>query len=77
MAPKIGLLGGTFDPIHFGHLRAAEEAYESLGLEKVLFIPTAYPPHKSRPDLSPFTLRFEMVKRALRGLRHFEASDLE
>ncbi|TLN21547.1 nicotinic acid mononucleotide adenylyltransferase, partial [bacterium] len=44
---KVGLFGGTFDPIHFGHLRAAEEAREVLGLDKVVFVPARMPPHKS------------------------------
>ncbi len=77
MAARIGLLGGTFDPIHFGHLRAAEEAYQKLALDKVIFLPTAVPPHKKRPDLSPFSLRFEMVRLALSGVPYFEVSDLE
>ncbi len=74
---RIGLLGGTFDPIHYGHLRAAEEAYEALALQKVLFLPSPDPPHKRRPDLSPFGLRLEMVRLAVEGIPHFEPSDLE
>ncbi len=74
---RIGLLGGTFDPIHYGHLRAAEEAYHVLSLTKVIFLPTADPPHKKRPDLSPFAYRFEMVKLATRDVPYFEVSDLE
>ena len=77
MAGKVGLLGGTFDPIHFGHLRAAEEAYEALGLRRVIFLPTGTPPHKHRPDLTPFALRLEMVRLATAGVPHFEVSDLE
>ena len=45
---RLGVLGGTFDPIHLGHLRAAENAREALGLEKVRFIPAGEPPHKPR-----------------------------
>ncbi len=74
---KLGLFGGTFDPVHYGHLRAAEEAYHALGLKKVIFLPTADPPHKKRPDLSPFELRAKMVRLAIKGVPYFEVSDLE
>jgi len=74
---KIGLLGGTFDPIHLGHLRAAEEVYERLSLDKIFFVPSGRPPHKYRPDLSPFEVRFKMVCLAIEGISHFEALDLE
>ncbi len=77
MKARWGILGGTFDPIHYGHLRAAEEVYEALSLEKVLFIPAGQPPHKYRPDLSPFDLRLELVQAALKGVPHFQASDIE
>lgn len=77
MSARWGILGGTFDPIHFGHLRAAEEVYEALGLEKVLFIPAGRPPHKYRPDLSPFELRYRLVEAAIAGVPYFEVSDLE
>ena len=43
---KIGLLGGTFDPVHFGHLRLAEQCQQKLNLEEIWFIPAAHPPHK-------------------------------
>ena len=73
----IGIFGGTFDPIHYGHLRAAEEAREILGLEKVLFLPSAHPPHKKACDVSPPHHRLEMVRRAVAGNPGFQASDLE
>ena len=51
--PRIGLFGGTFNPIHLGHLRAAEEVREALDLERVLFIPSRIPPHKQADDRDP------------------------
>ncbi len=77
MKARWGILGGTFDPIHYGHLRAAEEVYEALSLDKVLFIPAGQPPHKYRPDLSPFDLRLELVQTALRDIPYFQVLDLE
>ena len=74
---KIGILGGSFNPIHFGHLILAQEAKESLGLEKVLFVPCALPPHKSEDDLLSASHRLEMVRLAIQGDPHFELSDLE
>lgn len=58
---KLGILGGTFNPIHSGHLRAAEEIGEDLGLEKVYLIPSGLPPHKSPRPLADFSHRLEMV----------------
>ena len=57
---KIGLMGGMFDPIHFGHLRAAENAREALGLDQVTFVPAAVPPHRAAPTASA-TDRYAMV----------------
>jgi len=73
---KLGILGGTFNPIHIGHLRAAEEVKESLGLNKVVFVPAARPPHKSL-DIAPAQHRMEMVRLAIRDNPGFEASDFE
>lgn len=75
--PKVGLFGGTFDPVHIGHLRAAEEVAEALGLERVLFVLSARPPHKGGFAHAPAEDRFEMLKKALQGNPRFEASDLE
>lgn len=74
---RLGILGGTFDPIHYGHLRIAEEACEELGLEKVLLIPGSSPPHKDKRDVSPFDDRFAMARMAAEVSPVLEAVDLE
>lgn len=77
MARKIGVLGGTFDPIHYGHLALAEAARHQLGLERVLFMPTARPPHKQREVLDDGPCRARMVELAIRGNPGFALSCLE
>ncbi|MDP2266783.1 MAG: nicotinate-nucleotide adenylyltransferase [Thiobacillus sp.] len=62
--PPIGIFGGTFDPIHFGHLRLAEEMAAALGLSRVLFIPAGQPPHREAPLIAA-AHRLEMVRRAI------------
>jgi nicotinate-nucleotide adenylyltransferase len=62
---KIGLFGGSFDPIHRGHVAAARVARRELGLERVLFLPTARPPHKPERRFAPALLRYAMVELAL------------
>ena len=74
---KIGILGGTFDPIHTGHLVLADELREKLKLERVIFIPSASPPHKTEHELSSAAHRFEMTKLAIKGNSHFYVSDIE
>lgn len=74
---RVGLFGGTFNPIHFGHLRAAEEVREALNLDLVYFIPAASPPHKIEGDLVPAEHRLEMVRLATKGNRHFMVSEVE
>jgi nicotinate-nucleotide adenylyltransferase len=74
---KIGLMGGTFDPIHFGHLFIAEEARTRLGLSKVIFVPSGHPPHKQGAYLSPAEDRIEMTSLGIRGNPYFEISDIE
>lgn len=74
---RVGLFGGSFNPIHFGHLRAAEEDREALDLDLVYFIPAASPPHKTEGDLAPADHRLQMVRLATKGNRHFMASDVE
>jgi len=64
---KLGLYGGTFDPVHFGHLLLAERCREELGLDEVRFIPAGDPPHKDRPDLTPGKARAEMLEFATAG----------
>ena len=73
---KIGLFGGTFNPVHLGHLRAAEEVREKFGLEKTIFIPAHVPPHK-KDSAVPAQHRFEMVRAALEDNPYFAVSDIE
>lgn len=73
---KIGLMGGTFDPIHLGHLRAAESAREALALDRVDFLPAGVPPHRGAP-LSSGLDRYAMVCLATAGHAHFAPSDFE
>ncbi len=74
---KIGILGGTFNPIHFGHLRAAEEVRERLNLERVMFIPCGIPPHRPMDELVPFPHRYQMVKLAIADNPFFYVSKME
>ncbi|SDG21426.1 nicotinate-nucleotide adenylyltransferase [Desulfosporosinus hippei] len=74
---RLGIMGGTFDPIHYGHLVAAEMARAEFKLSKVLFIPTGKPPHKDRRDVSDAKLRYEMVKLATEDNLAFGVSSLE
>ncbi|GHU51194.1 hypothetical protein AGMMS49975_03860 [Clostridia bacterium] len=73
---KVGIVGGTFDPVHYGHLAAAQSAYESLGLCRVLFIPTGTPPHKGRITASADE-RFHMVSLATEDVKYFKVSRIE
>ena len=74
---KIGLLGGTFDPIHLGHLVLAEEVAEALKLDKVVFVPAYQPPHKTQnPSAGPKD-RYKMTELAIAGNPRFEISDIE
>ena len=74
---RIGILGGTFNPIHVGHLVLAEEAREKLNLDKVIFVPAYIPPHKKDDELADPNDRFKMVELALRGNSDFEVSAFE
>ncbi len=66
-ASRLGIFGGTFNPVHYGHLRAAEEVREAFGLERVYLVPSARPPHKGEGGLAPAGHRLDMVRRAVRG----------
>ncbi len=74
---SVGILGGTFDPIHHGHLAIAEEAREALGLEHVLFVPAASPPHKPGRPVTATEHRLAMVRLAVAGNPAFSADDIE
>ena len=74
---KLGIMGGTFDPIHLGHLKVAEVAQSRFSLEKVVFVPASCPPHKSIKDITPFEHRYEMVNLAINDIPHLESSRIE
>ena len=74
---KTGIYGGTFNPIHNGHLHIVEEFRRGLGLDRVLLIPTRVPPHKAAPDLASAGERFAMCRLAAQGKPWLELSDIE
>ena len=76
---RIGFFGGTFNPIHMGHLAIAQMAQERFKLDKVIFIPSHQPPHKNitPKELASAKDRYRMVKRAIAGNEFFEVSDVE
>jgi nicotinate-nucleotide adenylyltransferase len=74
---KIGILGGTFDPIHTGHLLVAQDAMGALALTRVIFVPAAVPPHKTGRRKTSARTRFEMVQLAVKGNSSFSVSDIE
>lgn len=74
---KVALFGGTFDPIHCGHLSAARAAREILGLDRVYFVPSGRPPHRTRQRLSAFEHRYAMVALACNGDPSFISCDAE
>ena len=74
---SVGILGGTFDPIHHGHLLVAEEAREALGLERVILVPAANPPHKPGRPITDAHHRLAMARLAVDGNPAFSVSDLE
>jgi nicotinate-nucleotide adenylyltransferase len=74
---RIGIYGGSFDPIHYGHLWLAEAGRERLHLDKVLFLPAGIPPHKRDRDLSSATIRLEMLRLATAGNESFEIDTFE
>jgi len=74
---RIGIFGGTFDPIHVGHLVLAEQCREQLQLDGVWFIPTGEPPHKPPGGRTPGRQRYEMVQLAIAGHEKFRVLDME
>jgi len=74
---KLGLFGGTFDPIHLGHMRCAEEIREIFDLDRIIFIPASRPPHKTNACITSFYHRERMIKLAIEGNRVFSFSDVE
>jgi nicotinate-nucleotide adenylyltransferase len=74
---RLGLFGGSFDPIHNGHIRPVREARALLGLDRVICLPTARPPHKSGDDLAPALARYVMTELALLGEEGLEVSAYE
>jgi nicotinate-nucleotide adenylyltransferase len=74
---RIAVFGGSFNPIHYGHLLLADEVAEALALDRVLFVPAGHPPHKPATDLAPASERFAMVALAVAGHPKFAVSDLE
>lgn len=74
---KIGIMGGTFDPIHFGHLLMAEQAREAMKLDQVWFIPTGAPPHKQGKEITAAEDRLKMVQVAIRDHPQFRCLDIE
>lgn len=73
----IGIMGGTFDPIHFGHLRAAEEVLQGFGLERVIFVPSGRPPHKEVSEVTLPEHRYLMTELATADHPQFEVSRVE
>lgn len=74
---KTGIMGGSFNPIHNGHLEIAECAMEEYDLDEVLFIPNHCPPHKDSSEMIDADLRLQMVKLAIQGHPHYTISDME
>ena len=74
---KKAIFGGTFDPIHIGHVHIAYEALYNLHLDKILFMPAGNPPHKVNKKITDAEIRYELVKRAIEKEANFEISDYE
>jgi nicotinate-nucleotide adenylyltransferase len=74
---RLGIFGGTFDPPHLGHFRAAESVREAMALDRILFVPAAVPPHKSGPGITPAEDRYRMVRAAVEKEPFFEVSRIE
>jgi nicotinate-nucleotide adenylyltransferase len=74
---KVGIMGGTFNPIHYGHLFLAENAYEQIGLDQILFMPSKNPPHKAKPEDITEQQRSDMISLAIMDNPHFALSTME
>lgn len=74
---KIGLFGGTFNPIHCGHIDMAQQVFRNMALDKILLIPAYVPPHKTSDGMVLYEHRFAMVKLAIQGYPFLEVSDIE
>lgn len=77
LSPRLGVLGGTFDPPHMGHLILAESACDELGLDQVLFVPAADPPHKHNLSITPIEHRLAMLTAAIADNPRFALSDVD
>ncbi|MCO5045203.1 MAG: nicotinate-nucleotide adenylyltransferase [Kiritimatiellae bacterium] len=77
MAERIGLFGGSFNPVHVGHLVVAQDVLEQMGLHRVIFLPAAQPPHKMAQPLAPASVRLEMLRLATADDSRFEVSSDE
>lgn len=71
---RIGILGGTFDPVHYGHLVIAEEVYATLELSEIVFVPAGVPPHKTNIEITPAVHRLSMLELAIASNPHFAIS---
>ncbi len=74
---RLGILGGTFDPVHHGHMVAAQEAHHQLELDRVLFLPAGRPPHKPHRPIAPVDHRLRMLELAIAGKPHFSISRVD
>ncbi|MEK7314848.1 MAG: adenylyltransferase/cytidyltransferase family protein, partial [Candidatus Eisenbacteria bacterium] len=77
MKRRVGIFGGTFDPVHMGHLLMAEEAVERLRLDRLIFLPAGRPAHKRDRSITPVEHRLAMLRLAVRGNPRFAVSRLE
>jgi nicotinate-nucleotide adenylyltransferase len=74
---RIGIMGGTFNPIHVGHIAIAEAAFKNYLLDKIIFVPSGHPPHKTHEFIADKEHRLKMVKMAIKGRKNFQISRVE
>jgi nicotinate-nucleotide adenylyltransferase len=74
---RLGVFGGTFDPFHTGHLVAAQDVLEKLGLARIVFVPAGLPPHKGTGEVTPGEVRLRMVREAVAADLRFDVSEIE